>query len=242
MGELNNPYTFYEDADYNQMDWNHFNAVSLNNEEISLSSRNWNEVYVIAWNWGSGDILHRWGNPQNYDGDGEQILFAQHGVNQIPNGYPGAGNYILFNNMNIPGEQEGNSIVMEFDMDSGDVVWTFENGFYGAKQSGAFRLPNGNTFVTVAGDGGMFEVTHDGMVVWEHSEEGVVRAQKYSMDYLNVLGDINGDGTINVIDVVLVVNYILSDSYITTADINGDMNLDVLDVVILVTIIFEDIL
>ena len=29
MGELNDPHKFYEDADYNQMDWNHFNAVSL---------------------------------------------------------------------------------------------------------------------------------------------------------------------------------------------------------------------
>ena len=30
MGELDNPYTFYSEADYNQLDWNHFNAVSLN--------------------------------------------------------------------------------------------------------------------------------------------------------------------------------------------------------------------
>ena len=41
-----------------------------------------------------------------------------------------------------------------------EPVWTFKNGFYAPKQSGAFRLPNGNTFVTVAG-GDMFEVTYD---------------------------------------------------------------------------------
>ena len=44
MGELTDPHKFYEDADYNQMDWNHFNAVSLYNGERSLSSRNWREV------------------------------------------------------------------------------------------------------------------------------------------------------------------------------------------------------
>jgi len=238
MGELDNPNKFYEDADYNQQDWNHFNAVSLNNEEISLSSRNWNEVYVIAWDWGDGDILHRWGNPQNYGVDGEQILFAQHGVNQIPDGYPGEGNYILFNNMNIPGEQEGNSIVMEFDMDSGDVVWTFEDRFYAPKQSGAFRLPNGNTFVTVAG-GDMFEVTHDGMVVWEYFRDGIFRAQKYGLDYLALLGDMNGDGVINVIDIVLVVGYVLDMSYIIEGDINQDDTLNILDIVMLVNIILE---
>jgi hypothetical protein len=237
--ELNNPHTFYTHAGYSQLDWNHFNAVSLNDEEISLSSRNWSEVYVIAWDWGNGDILHRWGNPQNY-GNGieeDRILFAQHGVNQIPNGYPGEGNYILFNNMNIPGEQEGNSVVMEFDMDSGDVVWTFDNGFYGAKQSGAFRLPNGNTFVTVMGDDGMFEVTHDGIVVWEHFEDGVVRAQKYGLDYLIPSGDVNQDGTINVLDVVLVVGYVLEATYIIDGDINQDDVLNVLDIVMLVNII-----
>ena len=219
------------------MDWNHFNAVSLNNGEISLSSRNWSEVYVIAWDWGDGDILHRWGNPQNYGGQGEQILFAQHGVNQIPNGYPGEGNYILFNNMNIPGEQEGNSIVMEFDMDSGDVVWTFENGFYGAKQSGVFRLPNGNTFVTVAGEDGMFEVTEDGVVVWSHFAEGVVRAQKYGLSYLLPDGDVNGDSVVNVIDIVLVVDDILNALYNVEGDLNQDGLLNILDIVILITFI-----
>ena len=237
MGELNDPYKFYEDADYNQMDWNHFNAVSLYNGEISLSSRNWSEVYVIAWDWGDGDILHRWGNPQNYGGQGEQILFAQHGVNQIPDGYPGEGNYILFNNMNIPGEQDGSSIVMEFDMDSGDVVWTFEDTFYAPKQSGSFRLPNGNTFVTVAGDDGMFEVTQDGDIVWEYFAEGVVRAQKYGLDYLTLLGDVNHDGVINVLDVVLVVGYVLEALYIIDGDTNEDGTLNILDIVILITFI-----
>ena len=86
----------------------------------------------------------------------------------------------------------------------------------------------------------MFEVTSDGEIVWEHFEDGVFRAQKYSMDYLNMLGDVNGDGIINVLDVVVVVGYILNNSYVATADLNQDENLDVLDVVILITIIFGE--
>ena len=178
-------------------------------------------------------------NPQNYGGEGEQILFAQHGINQIPDGYPGEGNYILFNNMNIPGEQDGSSIVMEFDMDSGDVIWTFEDTFYAPKQSGAFRLPNGNTFVTVASDDGMFEVTQDGEIVWEYFAEGVVRAQKYGLDYIILSGDVNGDGYINVIDIVMVVDYILNDLYNTEGDVNEDDILNILDIVTLITFILE---
>ena len=135
------------------------------------------------------------------------------------------------------GEPNGNSIVMEFDMDSGDIIWTFQNGFYGAKQCGVFRLPNGNTFVTVAGDDGMFEVTDDGMVVWSHFAEGVVRAQKYPSSYLTLFGDINGDGSVNVMDIVLLVNYILNDLYITEGDMNDDGTLNILDIVTLTTII-----
>jgi hypothetical protein len=235
---LYNPYTFYSEADYNQLDWNHFNAISLNQYgEILLSSRNWGEIYIIDWG-GSSDILYRWGNPQNYGVDEEQILFAQHGVNQIPIGYPGEGNIILFNNMSVQGGDNDNSIVMEFTPDfetfEGEVVWTFDNNFYSAKQSGAFRLPNGNTFTSVAQDGYMFEVTYDGEVVWELYQEGVFRAQKYGMNYFIVDGDVNGDGNINILDVVLVVNYILDNLYVNTADVNNDMVVNVLDVVVLV--------
>ena len=249
--ELDNPYTFYTHAGYNQLDWNHFNAVSLNEYgEIMLSSRNWNEIYIIEWG-GHGDLLYRWGNPSTY-GRGtieDRIFRAQHGVNQIPIGYPGEGNLIVFNNMSNQEVENGSSIIMEFTpptdyyIEDGESfgptepVWTFEQDFYSPKQSGAFRLPNGNTFVAVAEGGDMFEVTYDGEIVWEHQADGISRAQKYSLDYFNTLGDVNGDGDINILDVVIVVGYVLDMSYIITADLNNDNVVNILDIVILTTII-----
>ena len=50
-------------------------------------------------------------------------------------------------------------------------------------------------------------------------------------------GDSNGDGTINVLDVVAMVNLVLSLEYNEIADMNGDGVLNVLDVVLLVGII-----
>ena len=55
------------------------------------------------------------------------------------------------------------------------------------------------------------------------------------------LGDINCDGDLNVLDVVLMVNMILEDEYDEIADINEDGVLNVLDVVIVVNLILDNI-
>ena len=52
-------------------------------------------------------------------------------------------------------------------------------------------------------------------------------------------GDCNGDDTINVLDVVAMVNLVLSNGYNEVADMNGDGILNVLDVVLLVSIILD---
>ena len=55
-----------------------------------------------------------------------------------------------------------------------------------------------------------------------------------------LLGDINADGVLNVLDVVVLVNIILdSADYILAGDMNQDGALDVLDIVALVNIILN---
>jgi hypothetical protein len=54
-----------------------------------------------------------------------------------------------------------------------------------------------------------------------------------------ILGDINGDDTINVLDVVILVNIILLGEENSNADINQDGVINVLDIVTLINIIFE---
>jgi len=55
------------------------------------------------------------------------------------------------------------------------------------------------------------------------------------------LGDVNCDGSLDVLDVVLMVNMILEDEYDAIADMNEDGVLNVLDVVILVNLILDNI-
>ena len=58
-------------------------------------------------------------------------------------------------------------------------------------------------------------------------------------------GDVNADGDINVLDVVVTVNVILSlepitDQILSSADLNYDGNIDVLDVVLIISMILYD--
>ena len=55
----------------------------------------------------------------------------------------------------------------------------------------------------------------------------------------SILGDINNDELINVLDIVLLVNLVLAGSFNEYADIKGDSILNVLDIVLLVNIILE---
>ena len=115
-------------------------------------------------------------------------------------------------------------------------------------QGGAFRLPNGNTIMTFTDIGKISELDYEGNIVWEHIPTlhsntsvtpWVARANKYSLDYLNgiVLGDINNDGILNILDIVLMINMILANDYSVISDVNEDGSLDILDVVLMVNIL-----
>ena len=57
----------------------------------------------------------------------------------------------------------------------------------------------------------------------------------------SIIGDINGDGGINVLDIILVINMILDNSDVDiNSDINGDGILNILDVVALVQIVLSN--
>ena len=55
-----------------------------------------------------------------------------------------------------------------------------------------------------------------------------------------MLGDINGDEIINILDVILLVGVILDGEYIQSGDLNSDGSADVLDIVSIVNIILGE--
>ena len=264
-------------------DWKHFNSIDFNADldQIVVSSRHHGEIYIIdhsttieeavghtGGNSGmGGDILYRWGNPQVYDrgNNDDQQLDSQHGVNWIPEGFPGAGNLILYNNnytnnnsavfeIVTPLSEEGNyTVEMGEPYGPDGPVWMHSGGFHSNVQSGAFRLPNGNTLITEADDARMFEVTNSGTTVWNFVYPGnnvmVARAQKYDPEYLTgvidfpeyTVGDINFDGLIDITDLCYIVNMMTDYGYAPTppADINGDGNVNISDIVTFIQLIMQ---
>jgi len=61
--------------------------------------------------------------------------------------------------------------------------------------------------------------------------------RKSTSNYL--VGDLNGDNAVNILDIFQLANMILSDDYQESADLNGDGNLNILDIVQLVNIILN---
>ena len=59
-------------------------------------------------------------------------------------------------------------------------------------------------------------------------------ADDNSCEYDCDLGDVNCDGYLDVLDIVMVVDLILSDNYDVIGDVNEDGQLNVLDIVMLV--------
>ena len=253
-------------------DWMHINAISYNAEfdQIVLSSRFQDEIFVIdhsttteeaathsGGNSGKGgDFLYRWGNPQNYDrgSNSDHILGDQHGINWIPEGFPGEGNFILFNNSAneaiefIPPVDENGNYFIENDQPYGPDNTIWDSPYVSTQmQGGAFRQPNGNTLITDCDSGVIKEYSDNGTLEWTYSHPGnnssIARAQKYSIDYFDniiniLLGDVNNDGLINILDVVSTVNIILGMAeFVDAADYNGDGVINVLDIVSIVNII-----
>ncbi|MBY0460431.1 MAG: aryl-sulfate sulfotransferase [Gemmataceae bacterium] len=185
-------------------DWLHTNSVAYNAEldQIVLSVHEFHEVWVIdhstttkeaAGHTGGksgkgGDLLYRWGNPKAYRAgtNADQKLFGQHNAHWIPNGLPGAGNLIVFNNgMGRPGGAHSSvdEIALPVEKDGkytrkagqpfgpDKATWSFstekKTDFFAMLISGAHRLPNGNTLVCSGPDGTVFEVTADKQTVWK---------------------------------------------------------------------------
>ena len=53
----------------------------------------------------------------------------------------------------------------------------------------------------------------------------------------NLVGDINGDNEVNILDIISLVNFILANEYEANGDLNNDGEINILDIVALVNII-----
>lgn len=177
-------------------DWFHMNSAAylgpnrwfeagdkrFDPRNVIISSR---QASVIAIIDREGKIVWQLGPDSTASAEAKALgqIIGQHNVTMIPQGLPGAGNLLLFDNGGAAGYgdpspispngetiyQRATSRVLEIDPVTMKLVWSYAApNFYSFNISGAQRLPNGNTLITEGTQGRVFEVTAQGDIVWEY--------------------------------------------------------------------------
>jgi hypothetical protein len=164
-------------------EWMHGNGLAeLPNGDIVVSFRAISTIIIIDRK--TGKIIWKLGAPP---------LSGQHAPTPLPNG-----NLLVFDNgphrLDHPMPF---SRVIEIEVPTKQIVWKYqekrESEFFSPRISNAQRLPNGNTLICEGDFGRLFEVTADGILVWEfvnpYFGEGptgpnnrVFRAYRYSAE------------------------------------------------------------
>ena len=177
--------------------WTHINAVDYDaaTDTVLVSVRNYNELWAVDHGTTTeqaagpaGDLLWRFGNPQAYRaGDAsDQVLFGQHDAKWIDDGLPGAGHILVFDN-GVDRLAGSFSRVLEIAMPEAAtarpgladhdaaIVWSYTAqtpvDMFSTKMSGAQRLPDGDTLVTVGDTGNIFEITPEGDTRWSYDTD-----------------------------------------------------------------------
>jgi hypothetical protein len=195
-------------AIHTREEWTHVNDLDvLPNGNILSDGRHTDGSFIIDRS--SGKIIWRWGAVAYLDPETGQVehkkvadpktMGGPHDSHRIPDGLPGAGNMLVYDN----GMYNYSSRAVEVDMETGEVVWQ-SNERIGPEEmvsgrvhfspfiSGVQRQPNGNTLICNGCNGLLFEVTPEKEIVWQYirSEPSpgptpwcIYRALRYGADY-----------------------------------------------------------
>jgi len=159
-------------------------------DNLIMDSRQANIVWIVNMaedtGYEVGEIVWKVGpdySPGTPEGDKLGQIIGQHHAHMIPEGLPGEGNILVFDNGGLAGyplEFRWHSRVLEFDPINLDLVWDYEytkgsifipygewHRFFSYFISSAQRLPNGNTLIDEGSNERVFEVTPEGEIVWE---------------------------------------------------------------------------
>jgi len=118
-------------------------------------------------------------------------------------------------------------------MDGGDQLFNYDEGSVDIEPYGSAELS-----FTVNSD---VDITSTQIMlsIWPDYHEYALKELMFSVSLDSTLGDVNSDGVVNILDVVLLVNIILNGDDNPNADINDDGIINILDIVQLVNIILN---
>ena len=140
----------------------------------------------------------------------------------------------ISNTMNVEDFVEENSLTFPILFDPGS-----NGGVDGGHTYDLYYLPNdGSPYPRD------FIINSDGILEYANNEIDIAWMIDIIENLLGFsdmnIGDMNQDGVLNILDVILITNIILNENiYNELADINQDGNINVLDVILLIAIILE---
>ena len=127
------------------------------------------------------------------------------------------------------------------------LIQTNDDSFFSSFQSGAYRLKNGNTIITVTQEKSLIEITQDSQVVWGCNIDSLInengftaRAKKYKINYLDsIMGDVYTDKKLDVYDVIRTSDIIFENQFLEKYDLNDDGLVNEEDINVLLNFIFN---
>jgi hypothetical protein len=131
---------------------------------ILVSARHLNTVFIIDKR--SSEVVWQYSKDLDY----------QHEASMVPEGEPGAGRILLFNNGRHNRNGYRRSLVQAIDPISGEVEWEYGSKFFFSSVAGAVQKLPGENYVITSSHGGrifeitggrIFEITPAGEIVWE---------------------------------------------------------------------------
>ena len=243
-----------------RFNWTHFNSVDFDFDgNILASNRRGNEIIKI--NKQTGDVMWTFSGPRNQFniiGDNFGGVSDQHDARRLANG-----NILIFDNGN--NHNPPTTRVVEYQIDeqnmTAELVWEFHNPYdlHAIAKGSSQRLPNGNTLInwgTLQDSNGssdygasIMEVKPNSEVVLEieYSNARVYKVRKddWVFDIPMMKGDLNLDGIVDILDIINLVNYILSQNTspnfpalnLFKTDLNYDQLINITDIIELVMVI-----
>ena len=238
----------------NEIGWMHGNSIEIDFDlNIIISNRRSSEL--IKFNRTNGEVLWIFGGPQNQfniQNDDLNGFSKQHDARRLPNG-----NILIFDNGNDHSPSLSRVVEYSINEQTKDayLVWEYRNPYSDISLSmgSSQRLPNGNTLINWGNVHGLganiIEVDYQKNIVLELSYDigsaYKVRKSDWIFQIPMMIGDSNLDGTINILDIVYQVNYILLDEDanrlfdLYKIDINKDASIDILDIIDLLNIVLD---
>ncbi len=203
-------------------DWMHINSMSalgknhwyeegderFHPDNLIIDARNSNILAIISKE--TGEVVWKLGPDFNENEQTKKIgwIIGQHHLHMIPEGLPGAGDLLVYDNggqggygaVNPASDHGVNNAVRDYSRvlqfnpvtleitwqytpeEAGNALFTDASKFYSPYISSAQRLPNGNTLITEGSDGRLIEVTPEHEIVWEYINPYYNTLGKYTMN------------------------------------------------------------